>query len=106
MTEQLATERPREAVLVASGDLRATANRAGWPAQVELESRLTEAFAREGVELRRAHPYDPAVEHGFVSSQRMGMDVFREIDPEGSLVVAEAVWQYTHHVLAGLRPKP
>ncbi len=103
MTEQLATERTREAVLVASGDLRATANRAGWPAQVELEAHLIEAFAREGVQLRRAHPYDPVAEHGFVSSQRMGMDVFREIDPAAPLVVAEAVWQYTHHVLAGLR---
>jgi hypothetical protein len=103
MIEEPAAERPKGAVLVSSGDLRATANRAGWPAQVELEARLTAAFARQGVELRRAHPYDPVVEHGFVSSQRMGMDVFREIDPEAPLVVAEAVWQYTHHVLAGLR---
>ena len=103
MTAHLAPQRPSEAILVASGDLRATANRAGWPAQVELEARLTEAFAREGVELKRGHPYDPAVEHGFVSSQRQGMDVFRGIDPDAPLVVAEAVWQYTHHVLAGLR---
>jgi hypothetical protein len=103
MTEPLAADHAREAFLVASGDLRQTANRAGWPAQAELEAHLREAFGREGVALRRAHLFDPTVGHGFISSQRMGMDVFRTIDPDAPLVVAEAVWQYTHHVLAGLR---
>ena len=32
----------------------------------------------------------------------MGMDVFTHIHPEAPLVVAEAVWQYSNHVLAGL----
>jgi hypothetical protein len=32
----------------------------------------------------------------------MGMDVFTNIHPEAPLVVAEAVWQYSNHVLAGL----
>ena len=41
--------------------------------------------------------------HGFISSQRMGIEVFRCIPPEAPVVVAEAVWQYSHHVLAGLR---
>ena len=33
----------------------------------------------------------------------MGMDVFMNIHPEAPVVVAEAVWQYSHHVLPGLR---
>src|SRR5258708_4611082 len=33
----------------------------------------------------------------------MGIDIFRNIHPDAPLIVAEAVWQYTHHVLAGLR---
>jgi hypothetical protein len=33
----------------------------------------------------------------------MGMDVFKNIPPDARLIVAEAVWQYSHHVLAGLR---
>jgi hypothetical protein len=33
----------------------------------------------------------------------MGMAVFESIDRDAPLVVAEAVWQYSHHVLAGLR---
>src|SRR5690242_8971435 len=30
------------------------------------------------------------------------MEVFRTIDPKSPLIVAEAVWQFSHHVLAGL----
>jgi hypothetical protein len=89
--------------LVASGDLRLSANRVCWPAQAEMERLLGAAFAREGVEVVRAHGFDEEEGHGFISSQRMGMDVFRRIPREEPVVVAEAVWQYSHHVLAGLR---
>jgi hypothetical protein len=92
-----------EAVLVTSGDLRESANRMCWPAQQALEEKLTECFAREGVALRRAFPVDKTRGHGFNFSQRMGMDIFAEIDPEASLVFATAAWQYTHHVLPGMR---
>jgi len=92
-----------EAVLVASGDLRLSANQVCWAAQREMEEKVTAAFAREGITVKRGHDYDPAVGHGFISSQRMGMDVFKNIDPDAPLIVAEAVWQYSHHVLAGLR---
>jgi len=30
------------------------------------------------------------------------MEVFARLDPDAPLIVAEAVWQYSHHVLAGL----
>ena len=89
--------------LVASGDLRESANRAGWSAQAEMERRLREVFGTMGVSLERAHPFDEDRGHGFISTQRMGMDVFRTIDRDAPLVVAESVWQYSHHVLAGLR---
>ncbi len=92
-----------EAVLIASGDLRLSANQVTWDAQQAMEAAVTAAFAREGITLKRAHAYDPVEKHGFISSQRMGMDVFKTIDPNARLVVAESVWQYSHHVLAGLR---
>ena len=94
---------PNEVLLVASGDSRQSANEVCWPAQAEVERKLTEAFAAEDIVLRRAHPYNPELRHGFIWSQRMGMDVFMNIHPDAPLVVAEAVWQYSHHVLAGLR---
>ena len=93
----------KEAVLITSGDLRESANKVCWPAQKQLEEDLTRCFAAEGVTLRRAFPVDEAKGHGFNSSQRMGLDIFRKIDPEANLVFATAAWQYTNHVLPGLR---
>jgi hypothetical protein len=87
--------------LAASGDLRESANLQCWPAQKAMEDRLTEVLAGLGHELVRAHPVKPAG-HGFIASQREGMDVFAGLDPDAPLIVAEAVWQYSHHVLPGL----
>ncbi len=88
--------------LVASGDLRLSANQKCWPAQQEMEQKLSAAIAAAGKKVVRAHPYKEDVQHGFIASQREGIDIFREINPRAPLVVAEAVWQYSHHVLAGL----
>lgn len=93
----------KEAILVTSGDLRQSANQVCWPAQQELEQKLTQRFLGEGVTLRRAFPVDPRLGHGFISSQRMGMDIFAGIDPNANLVFATAAWQYSHHVLPGMR---
>ncbi len=91
------------AYLVANGDLRLSANQTCWPAQEAMEQQLTEVFSRRGVTLERAHPYNEQERHGFISGQRMGMDIFKRIPKDVPVVVAEAVWQYSHHILAGLR---
>ncbi|HXG49769.1 MAG TPA: fucose isomerase [Methylomirabilota bacterium] len=94
--------RARQLYLVASGDLRPAANRRCWPQQQAMEAALARALGREGWKIVRGHRVDPAKGHGFIDSQRMGMEVFGRLDPEGPLIVAEAVWQYSHHILAGL----
>ncbi|MVA77102.1 fucose isomerase [Auraticoccus sp. F435] len=88
---------------VASGDLRPSANTKCWPTQAELEQRVGAALADLGWSVTRAHEYDPEAGHGFISSQRMGIEVFRSVPLDAPLVVVEAVWQYSHHLLAGLR---
>ncbi|MDQ8199395.1 hypothetical protein QEH56_14610 [Pelagicoccus enzymogenes] len=90
-----------KAYLVASGDLRESANQSCWPAQLEMEAKLTQAFRSMGCMLERAHEA-PLGSHGFIASQRQGMDIFRSLDRNAPIVVAESVWQYSHHVLAGL----
>jgi L-fucose isomerase-like protein len=92
----------RTAVLVASGDLREEANRVCWPAQQAMEKALTAAFARAGWKLARGHAPARGRGHGFIASCREGLDVFAGIDPQAPLVAAEAVWQYSNHVLPGL----
>ncbi|KLU03402.1 L-fucose isomerase [Rhodopirellula islandica] len=93
---------PQTITLIASGDLRDSANQVCWEAQKEMESRLIAAIESFGHQVSRGHEFDEARGHGFIRSQRQGMDVFRTIDPNAPLIVAEAVWQYSHHVLAGL----
>jgi hypothetical protein len=91
-----------DVILIASGDLRLSANRVCWPAQQRMEEAVMAAIRREGREVRRGHDYDPAKGHGFIDSQKRGLEVFRTIPPRAPLVVAEAVWQYSHHVYPGL----
>ena len=94
---------PKTAWLIASGDLRQSPNAEGWPTQQRLERSLTSALADLEWATHRAHEYDPAKGHGFIDSQRMGISVFAHIPLDAPLIVAETVWQYSHHVLAGLR---
>jgi len=89
-------------VLVASGDLRESANQVCWSAQAKMERDLREAVRACGFDIVRAHPYKAKAKHGFLSSQKEGMRTFSRIDPDARLIVAEAVWQYSHHVLPGL----
>ena len=93
---------PKEVLLVASGDLRLSANQSCWAAQADMESLLIAAVESQGWTVRRAHPFDEEKQHGFIDSQKMGIEVFRNIDKTQPLIVAESVWQYSHHVLAGL----
>jgi hypothetical protein len=89
-------------LVVSSGDLRQSANEVCWAAQADMERKLSKAVARFGWKTVRAHPYKPALRHGFIASQKEGLEIFSKINPEASLIVAEAVWQYSHHVLGGL----
>jgi hypothetical protein len=93
---------PNQIYLVASGDLRLSANQKCWPEQAKIEDALRIALAERGQELFRAHPFKEAEQHGFISSQKEGMQVFASIDPHAPLIVAEAVWQYSQNILAGL----
>ncbi len=93
---------PESVVLVANGDLRLSANQVCWAAQKEVEEAVIAAIRKEGREVNRGHEYDPVKKHGFIDSQKRGMEVFRNIPRNAPLVVVEAVWQYSHHLLHGL----
>jgi len=93
---------PRKVLMAASGDLRQSANEVCWPAQETMEKQVVAALGAFGVEVERAHPYDQGLKHGFIASQKQGIDVFSKLDATQPIIVAEAVWQYTNHVLPGL----
>src|SRR4051794_13121479 len=94
--------RPKHVCLVANGDLRISANQKCWPTQKAMEAALVKVLRTEGRSVKRGHAFEPKKKHGFIDSQKMGLDVFRRIDPHSPLIVAEAVWQYSQHILGGL----
>jgi hypothetical protein len=104
--QQISPLPPKHVYLVANGDLRLSANQNCWPAQALMEAEIQREVKAAGWTLVRAHPYKEDELHGFISSQKEGRDVFRNLDPAAPLIVAEAVWQYSHHVLHGLVDRP
>ncbi len=92
----------RTVYLLANGDLRVSANRNCEAAQVAMEQQIGAALKKLGWTVKRAHAFDPEKGHGFIDSQKYGMEIFRGLPPEAPLIVAEAVWQYSHHILHGL----
>lgn len=92
----------QDVYLIASGDMRLSANQKCEATQAAMERQIFDAVQREGATIRRGHPYDPVKQHGFIDSQKYGIEVFRSIPADAPLIVAEAVWQHSHHVLPGL----
>lgn len=95
-------DKQNKILLVASGDLRLAANQVGWEFQTLMEQQLETSISGLGYEIQRGHDFDPVKKHGFIDSQKMGIEVFKNLDPEMPIIVAESVWQYSHHVLPGL----
>ena len=87
---------------MSNGDLRLSANQKCWPEQAKMEAILLKTLKAEGWTVQRAHAFDKSKQHGFIDSQKMGMEIFRRLDPHAPLIVAECVWQYSHHLLHGL----
>src|SRR6516162_2806750 len=94
--------KPKQLYLMSNGDLRLSANQKCWPEQAKMEATLGKALKALGRTVVRAHAYDKTKGHGFIDSQKMGMEVFRRLDANTPLIVAECVWQYSHHLLHGL----
>jgi hypothetical protein len=92
----------QDIILVANGDLRESANIQCWPEQANMESRLIAAIEKLGRKASRGHGVDPKTGHGFIATQKQGIEVFSKIDRDAPLIVAEAVWQYSQNILAGL----
>ena len=92
----------KQVYILANGDLRLSANQVCWAEQSKMEAALSKALKTEGWIAVRAHGFDRKKKHGFIDSQKRGMEVFRTMDPDAPLIVAECVWQYSQHILPGL----
>ena len=99
---RLASRDTPEVTIIASGDLRLSANQTCWPEQESVEATVAQTIRSSGYDVARGHPVDAKKGHGFIDSQKYGREVFQGIHPESPIVVVFAAWQYSHHVLAGL----
>ncbi|MDE2771854.1 MAG: fucose isomerase [Bacteroidota bacterium] len=99
---RLASQDTPEVTIIASGDLRLSANQTCWPEQESVEAAVVRAIRSCGYDVVRGHPVDTNKGHGFIDSQKYGREVFQGIHPESPIAVVFAAWQYSHHVLAGL----
>lgn len=97
------TAEPKTVYTIANGDLRLTTNVKTWAMQQQVEGEFAAAVESLGWNVKRCHGVDPVKGHGFIDNQRRGMEVFKDVPKDAPLVVVEAVWQYSHHVLHGLR---
>ena len=88
--------------LLASGDLREPANTTTWPTQKQLETDVATAIESHGWSTTRVEEV-PAGGHGLVTSQSEGLKIFQKLPEDAPVVVVIAGWQYSHHVLPGLR---
>ena len=92
----------KKVYLAASGDLRLPTNQTCWAEQAKMEEALKKAVSKMGYQIVRAHPYKPDEKHGFISSQKEGIEIFSRLDPDAPIIIAESVWEYSHHIYPGL----
>ena len=76
-------------LLITSGDLRLSADQECWPAQKEMEEKLTAAFAQKGVKLVRAHAYDPRERTASFHRGASGSGRFHEHSSQGQAGVCD-----------------
>lgn len=101
-SDTTASKAAQSVYLIANGDLRLSANQKCWDEQARMESALTRCIESLGYRVERAHEFQENLSHGFIDSQKHGLNVFRKIDSKQPIIVAECVWQYSQHILAGL----
>lgn len=89
-------------IMIANGDLRLPANQGTWSTQLRAEQAVVRAAASFGADVKRGFDVDSTEGHGFIKSQKHGMEVFRQIPRDAPLIVVETVWQYSQHILSGL----
>ncbi|WP_102868574.1 signal transduction protein [Pseudovibrio exalbescens] len=102
MSEPLISTEADEVLVVTNADLRESANVPCWPVYEEFSHLLERELARQGFKMKRAHQYDPARKHGFISSQKEGSELFARIDPDAPIIVLLTAWQYSHHIAPSL----
>ena len=89
--------------LIANGDLRIEANQTCEAAQAEMEKQLVSAIEKEGAIVSSGRTLSiPRKSMASSTARSTEWRSSSRIPADEPLIVAESVWQYSHHVLHGL----
>ncbi|MEM9399263.1 MAG: hypothetical protein AAF984_03570 [Verrucomicrobiota bacterium] len=88
--------------LVANGDSNQTINQQAETHQVAIEKQLTSIIEKNHLKPKRAHAFDRTKQHGFIDSQHHGLEVFRTIPKDASVILVCTIWQCPQNIIAGL----
>lgn len=101
MAKKVKTQK-QQVVLIANGDSQIYVNQDSWETQEIMEQALDKAVASLGFQVTRAHPYKESQRNGFIASAKEGFEIFAKLEPDIPIIVAEAGWQSSNHILFGL----
>jgi L-fucose isomerase-like protein len=90
-------------ILISNGDFRDTAAVNCWPMQEETLCQVERAFGSLEVKTERGNPFKTNLNHGFITTQAEGCEVFAKIDPELPVAIVLSSWVYAHHVASSLK---
>ena len=93
----------KKVYLISNGDFRDSAGEVCWPQQEETLSAIKTAFAKLGYVTEVLPRYDARREHGFLTMQCAGAEIFAKIDPAAPVVIVLSCWAYAHHVAGSLQ---
>ncbi len=93
----------KQVYLISNGDFRDSAGEVCWPKQEETLEAVKSAFTKLGYKTEVFPQYDTQRNHGFLTKQCTGAEVFSKIDPSAPVVIVLSCWAYAHHVAGSLQ---
>jgi len=95
--------RGKKIYVISNGDFRDSACETCWPKQQDTIDRVSRAFAVLGYDVEVLPQYNAGSNHGFITKQCHGAEIFSGIDPQAPVVILLSIWAYAHHVASGLQ---
>jgi len=95
--------KPNKVYLISNGDFRDSAGEISWPKQEVTLRLIQDAFSSLGVNTEVHPPYDAGRNHGFITKQCTGAEIFSKIELTAPVVIVLSCWAYAHHVAGCLQ---
>ena len=89
--------------LISNGDFRRPACQAAWPMQDQALKSIRAGLKKLGYTAEVLPKFDKQREHGFLTRQCEGAEVFAKLPPDAPVAIVLSTWAYSHHVTGSLQ---